>query len=480
MVTCRHGTVDRVGFRLLAEIPSHKFPHSGREAGLAAAVEAFCNLYSTITDSRSEVSLIRSEEQTRNLVTQLLDRERNRPVVIVSMNKGADRASSTRFDPWSFAKAANGLAHVSVMASSQSRLFTQGVGRKLAVFNGAVRVYLPGLEKDTDPGRHRLHCSGRDPSSDEVEQSWLSLLRLVARESANSYRKNGGRLPYGALEHKAARLKKRSGELGGTPASTVGNADSTGSDKGTRTTAPVRDRVGDWVARHWTRFLEPIRSQIGRASREYTRPKKGTHGDPEFVDLNRKLSKIEADRKGLTRKLKTARERNKELVSKNRQLQHSLAERDERIAGLKASLAATRPLPDSWDRVIGWCDTELSGRLMLITPVRRDLPRAQYEDVETATRGLQWLATSYRDARLNGRGEDLRGPVPGAEGLSNERCGSDSFTVKWQGEPRKVEWHLRQGTSHDPRHCLRIYYFWDTQLDQVVVASMPAHRVSPD
>jgi hypothetical protein len=35
--------------------------------------------------------------------------------------------------------------------------------------------------------------------------------------------------------------------------------------------------------------------------------------------------------------------------------------------------------------------------------------------------------------------------------------------------------HLKKGTSRESRHCLRIYFFWDEDSDQVVVGHLPDH-----
>jgi hypothetical protein len=61
-------------------------------------------------------------------------------------------------------------------------------------------------------------------------------------------------------------------------------------------------------------------------------------------------------------------------------------------------------------------------------------------------------------------------------GFVNERCGTDSFQIDWQGTRYEVEWHLKNGgNTRDPSRCLRIYYLWDEASQQVVIASMPAH-----
>ena len=474
LIQSREGRVNRMGFRLLAEIPSNQIRSAGREAGLAGAIEALCDLYSTATGSASEVPLIRSEGQMRDLVSDLLDPKRAKPVIVVSTTREAERASATRLDARALAKATHGLASVCIVASSQSRLLSRDLGRKLATFNGAVRVYLPGVERDTDPKRHQLHCASPSLSADQAERSWLSLQRLVARESANAYRERGGQLPYEALQQQAFGLKQRGMGQPDARTSVGKESDHEEGNPGGRPSEQPGNPEPAWLTRFWSAF----RDSIGRVVRR--RAPSGDETGRALGRLQRKLDEAEDSRNRLAQRLGTARQRVRELAAANSRLKGTLQQRDERIVELESALAATKPLPDAWERVAGWCDTELSGCLMLAAQVRRDLHHALYEDVETAARGLKWLATAYRDARRNGRGGDLRGAVPGAEGLSNERCGSDSFSFSWQGETRQVEWHLRRGTSHDPRHCLRVYYFWDARIEQVIVASMPAHRASPD
>lgn len=462
LIRSHQGKVDRVGFRLLAEIPANRIPVAGRSEGLAAAIESLCDLYSTVTGAAPEVSLIRSEDQTRKLTAELLDQGRAQPLIVASLKRGAHRASATRLDANSLAKATNGLARVCIIASSQTRLLTRGVGKRLAVFNGAVRVYRPGMEKDTDPKRHQLHCTRGRAAPEAAERSWLSIQRVVAAESGNAYSITGGGLPYETVQERAYILKRQP----------TGSADKAEDSPRKRPTASLLRRVN--------RFSNRIRRRLRRLAPAWRRPRSDA-GERRAIDrLNRRLRQASAARKRLEQKLRAARKRNEETAVANRTLKDALRRRDERIAELEAALAATKPLPDSWEHVVGWCDRELVDRLMLTLPVRRDLPQARYEGVGIAAQGLKWLATTYRDSRLKGRGGDLRGPIAGAEGLRNERCGSDSFAFKWQGKSWRVQWHLRRGTSRDPRHCLRIYYFWDPRLKQVVIASMPGHRISPD
>ena len=83
-------------------------------------------------------------------------------------------------------------------------------------------------------------------------------------------------------------------------------------------------------------------------------------------------------------------------------------------------------------------------------------------------------ANDLRDSRLGRKPADRRPTVE--DGVHSARCGGDAFSVEWRGKSRRVDRHLKSGGStHDPRRCLRIYYFRDSARNQAVVASMPAH-----
>ena len=131
-------------------------------------------------------------------------------------------------------------------------------------------------------------------------------------------------------------------------------------------------------------------------------------------------------------------------------------------------------MPATWKEFPTWCGEHLADRLILSPRARNTIKKTQYEDVGAAAKCLLWLADDYRRARLDGAGDDLRGPIE--SGLWNDRCGGDSFPFDWRGKRIEVEWHVKNGgNTTDPARCLRIYYFWDEADRRVVVASMPDH-----
>jgi hypothetical protein len=135
----------------------------------------------------------------------------------------------------------------------------------------------------------------------------------------------------------------------------------------------------------------------------------------------------------------------------------------------------TITLPTSWDSFVGWCDEVLAGRLALSPQARRALKGAVFEDIELSARCLLWLANTLRTMMMERANGSLRDIVL-EPGITNAHCGNDCFEIEWQGKKRRVEWHVKNGgNTHDPKRCLRIYYFWDETSMQTVIARMPAH-----
>ena len=135
-------------------------------------------------------------------------------------------------------------------------------------------------------------------------------------------------------------------------------------------------------------------------------------------------------------------------------------------------------LPDKWDMFVNWCDTQLAGRLVLTPRARHNLRSPNFSDVEVAAKCLVWLATTARDRRMAG-GDGSLGEEYIESGIKNAHCGSDQFDLSWQGQQYTADWHIKNGgNTRDPKRCLRIYYFWEPNSQQIVVADMPAHRVT--
>lgn len=88
---------------------------------------------------------------------------------------------------------------------------------------------------------------------------------------------------------------------------------------------------------------------------------------------------------------------------------------------------------------------------------------------------VNWLATVQHEIRKAGGGSLRDMPIEG--GILNSPCGGDTYRAEWNGRSYQVDWHVKTGgNSRDPKRCLRIYYFWEPELQQTVIDHLPSHR----
>ena len=96
-----------------------------------------------------------ASDDVRELVGLLADEARSLPVVVLTVAEDTGRPSA---DPRRIASELVGIAHTAVLATvPASYALTDAVGKRVSVFNGAVRIYWPGFTVDADPYSHRLY-----------------------------------------------------------------------------------------------------------------------------------------------------------------------------------------------------------------------------------------------------------------------------------------------------------------------------------
>jgi len=104
-----------------------------------------------LLEGRSQPILTDDVTALRDL---LMDPARRLPVLVTSISGTTFKSSA---DPDGLADQLIGIAHVaSLMTIPASYELTDQVGRTLSVFEGAVRIYWPGLSDNSDPYFHRL------------------------------------------------------------------------------------------------------------------------------------------------------------------------------------------------------------------------------------------------------------------------------------------------------------------------------------
>ncbi len=477
--------VKRAGFRLLAEISDGDGIGIRDSRLLGDPIEALCGLHASVLGGSAGATVARAEDQTRALANRLLSPDRKRPIIVISTRMGHERPSAINLSSNLIVKSTEGLADVYVLTARQTYILKNRVGRSLSVFNGAARIYMPGLERDGNPRPHRLIRVGLDANRPAKEKARLIFQGLAARASVGLYRFADGELPYAWLQdvewsagpELQPDFKAAPAALSEDTVARGGAEPGVPSDRfrpdGGRGSPETRSHI---PRTRWRRFGAKLFGWLtfGRTERRALRER--------LERVRRNLKESEETRSRLEKELGQKAEWATLVEEENDEFKSARDQLQKKVDRLEAEVKELRPLPASWSDVASWCNRALEGKLMLLPAVERELHRAahqKYEKVEEAARGLRWLAEDYRDSRLNGRGTDLRGRIPDLEATRNEPCGKDRYKLQWEGRDQLVDWHLKRGTSIDPRYCLRIYYFWDSGLAQVVVTHMPTHRSSP-
>jgi len=366
---------------------------------------------------------IRNKNEIELLIKALLDPSRKLPIIALSVPSGASDPYQPLLDARTLAKACTGLAITVVIPAEFTWDLTERFGKQLAVYEGAARVYLPGFTEDANPfGGHELVLP-TGVLTTVTANALLTRLRWIAA-NGSVRRLQLGRDVLAFTSLKAQEIQQRQAQLAETGAT---------------------DREQLEAA---TERLILLQKQLVEAERY----------QEEFSDLHA-----------------AAEERAESAESQLRASSFRIQQMLEQIKSTGTTPDAKIPPPGNWSEFVSWCDVNLAGRVLLAPQARRALKGSVFEDVGLAAQCLLWLANDYRDGKTGDSDGSFRDRTV-VPGVINAHCGSDSFTIEWQGKNQNVEWHIKNGgNTRDPARCLRIYYFWDDSSQQVVIASMPAH-----
>ena len=143
-------------------------------------------------------------------------------------------------------------------------------------------------------------------------------------------------------------------------------------------------------------------------------------------------------------------------------------------------------IPDNYKVMGEWVKEHLAGRLILLPRAERAASKAEYTEVGMVYRALLILANEYRDSRM-GTGTDkafrdalAQYGMDFSGSIDKSRAGQegDAYYVNYPiGTTQRVflQFHLERGNRHEDRYCMRIYFFWDDDTNQVVVGWLPSH-----
>lgn len=394
-------------------------PHT---PGFVQQVVGACRLYRGSLLVSLEPMLVTTEDEADELIDQLVNAERELPTFVVTLPPGAaDR--HPHLDAASLSRAMLGVAHIVVLHADMTWRLTDRFGKFRSVFGGAVRAYMPGFDETDDPYAHRLVLADQISAAGGGARCTRWMRQLAAAESIR--RTKLGRDALAFSDVRCASLELRQRKLASEGASAADQ-------------------------------LAAANARISALERDIERQR--SEQDYYVEEHERERQRAEA----AERQAQTSAYRIQELT---RLLKDKGDDPDQDIA-----------LPGTWQELADWCDTHLSGRLVLTPGARRSVKAPEFTDVQVVARCLIWLANTCQHWRAEGGDGSLRDAVL-EEGVRNSPCGSDTYEFDWNGRNFAADWHVKNGgNTRDPARCLRIYYCFDEQTQQIIVSDLPAHR----
>ncbi len=365
--------------------------------------------------------IIGGENDVHDLCDYLEDPGRKLPVFVCAM-PSADYGG-VNIDSELLAKSTAGMARVYCVPAAQAWIISERFGKFLSVFNGGVRAYMPGFSGGDDPFRHRLFLSSNLQETGGAEACVRILRTMAAGTSISETRLGKDVLDFASVRTVSRQVKRN--EL-------------------TDRAAPNED-----VLKVAEELVSSLEKQIDEKEKEID----GYVAEVESTEARAQSAEYE----------------NRALLFRIRQLQSALGAEDD-------VPTSEPPFPQKWSEFTDWLDKCFPDRVLLTPAARRMVRSPEFEDVALVARSIEWLANEQHDRRINGGGS-LRGDVQIEGGILNAPCGGDKYAADWKGRSYEVDWHVKNGGNvRDPKRCLRIYYFWEPELQQTVIDALPAHR----
>lgn len=371
-------------------------------------------------------SHVQSDSDVDKLVALLEEPRRTRPVIVVSENGDGMRL----IDADQLASRTAGLAHVFTISDESTWALGHLVGKRLSVYGQGIRTYFPGF--DRGESLFDEHPLATPQWLQRRFQDSRAFVMLLANQAID--------------------------------------ASVTGVDLEAR--LPSFSKVREWVI---ARRLEAARKEKAPDELQLRL----------YEESNASLEEALRIRDG---ELEIARIDHLRLEEERDEAMRLARNLRARIAFLEQALKARSIVeeieyPDGYDDLDEWVNRHLGERLTLLSRAARAVKKSAFEDVRLLCDALRLLAGPYRDMR---RGELARSEFERecAElGVEVSPTGDETSLMRWR-EDYEVSWgkgkrlldlHLKKGTSREPKNCLRIYFFWDDDGEQVVVGFLPGH-----
>lgn len=362
-----------------------------------------------------EAPVLGRDEVERRLIPLLQDPDRSLPVVVCSPTALTQRPL---MDADEIQEAVVGHAVVRVLANRSATFpLPDALGPPFACYDGAIRIYYPGLRPDSTPGDHPLWKPDEQMEEEDFPVAVLEKLLQRARDRVAP----GNRLDWETLE--ATALRKKLGSL---------------DDQAL--VAQLRERESALVTR---------------------------------------ITELEGE-------LEEERDRVASLRAEIGILRDRLERTGHDPSGNGAGEEADEPPARTPESIVRGAVARHPDRLVLALNNRSDLSGSLFEDLDALESVMDFLATTYwearfRDRRLPDPDQALRRVASGFfyrshQGSSTVGRYSDYYRSSWNGTEYELGIHVGKGTSRDPRHSVRIGLAVDAEREVIVIGYFGQHQ----
>lgn len=408
--------------RLLVSTPEADLQIEPHTPGFIQQVVENCGLFKNKRQFCLAPTIFETEADAEELIDYMIDPSRQLPIFVVTLAEN-EQVNPATLDTVALSRAVLGIGYVALLHPAATWRLTERFGKLRSVFGGAARVYLPGFSDDADPYIHHLVLANQLDTVESAARAARWMRQLAAKESILRTKLGRDVLSFAAIRN--ANLQLRQEDLR--------NEDASPSDQ----------------LKAANELIDSLKTQVASLGSE----QEYYVAEYEKERARADLSESQAQKSAY---------RIQQLIG---QIKDKGDDPDMDIA-----------FPANWSEFSVWCDEKLAGRLVLTPNAHRGTRGPMFTDAETAARCLLWLASDCRDQRINGGGGSINN-VTIMDGIQNASCGSDTYDFDWNGRRFSADWHIKNGgNTRDPSRCLRIYYCFDPQTQQIVVSDMPAHR----
>jgi hypothetical protein len=364
-------------------------------------------------------------ESIRSFLTELYDPQRRYPILFVSCRNETDRpvAHVSELGDW-----LSGIASV-VVAKNRfpSRRLSEYLPPSLNCWDGAVRLYWPGLNAMDPPHMHRVWRAEMVREHDGSQNDGDGFKNLLLGRICD------------LLAHR--RLL----------------------------------RFVDWPTLERLAAEQEMHAAVGRAKAEGKQDELLALFETDNLRLSQQLREVSEDRDTLQDRVDTLETE-----------RDYWREQARSASGGIVTVDAENFVPQTVAEAVDWAEAKLSSQLAfaLNNKSDRNTPYGWPQEVGS---GLQWLATTYRDAKLGiRRCMDLdRSIKEGCEASWFWKGGQSEITVTsfsnwyectYQGQRHEVREHIGTGKSKRPEETIRIAFKWLESEEKVLIGYIGQHQ----